>query len=58
MNGRDHPSRSVHVFHVGKMRMKLCRGWITKSREIYSSSMQVKVVMFEKGKILHKTEKK
>ncbi|PQM42758.1 stomatal closure-related actin-binding protein 3 [Prunus yedoensis var. nudiflora] len=23
------------------MRMKLSRGWITKSREIYSSSMQV-----------------
>ncbi|XP_061991173.1 stomatal closure-related actin-binding protein 3-like isoform X1 [Rosa rugosa] len=41
MNGRDHPSRSVHVFHVGKMRMKLCRGWITKSRENYSSSMQL-----------------
>ncbi|KAB1199678.1 hypothetical protein CJ030_MR0G018469 [Morella rubra] len=41
MNGQDHPSHSVHVFHVGKMRIKLSRGWITKAREIYSSSMQV-----------------
>ncbi|CAB4286338.1 unnamed protein product [Prunus armeniaca] len=41
VNGQDHPSHSVHAFHVGKMRMKLSRGWITKSREIYSSSMQL-----------------
>lgn len=41
MNGQDHPSHSVHVFHVGKMRIKLSRGWITKAREIYSSSMQL-----------------
>lgn len=41
MNGQDHPSHSVHVFHVGKMRIKLCRGWITKARENYSLSMQV-----------------
>ncbi|XP_062168054.1 stomatal closure-related actin-binding protein 2-like [Alnus glutinosa] len=41
MNGQDHPSHSVHAFHVGKMRIKLCRGWITKARENYSLSMQL-----------------
>ncbi|XAR69537.1 hypothetical protein NMG60_11001166 [Bertholletia excelsa] len=41
MNGRNYSSKSVHLFHVGKMRMKLCRGWITKARESYSSSMQL-----------------
>ncbi|GLT88064.1 hypothetical protein SLE2022_061060 [Rubroshorea leprosula] len=41
MNGQDHSSHSTHVFNVGKMRIKLCRGWITKSREIYSTSMQL-----------------
>ncbi|KAG5242515.1 stomatal closure-related actin-binding protein [Salix suchowensis] len=39
MNGQDHASHSVHAFNVGKMRIKLCRGWITKAREIYSMSM-------------------
>ncbi|KAK9290578.1 hypothetical protein L1049_008749 [Liquidambar formosana] len=41
MNGQDHPSHSVHIFHVGKLRMKLCKGWITKARESYSTSMQL-----------------
>ena len=41
MNGKDHSSHSVHSFNVGRMRIKLCRGWITKAREIYSPSMQV-----------------
>ncbi|XP_057467106.1 stomatal closure-related actin-binding protein 1-like [Actinidia eriantha] len=41
MNGQNYSSRSVHLFHVGKMRMKLCRGWITKARESYSKSMQL-----------------
>ncbi|KAL6988069.1 Stomatal closure-related actin-binding protein 1 [Sarracenia purpurea var. burkii] len=41
MNGKNYSSHSVHLFHVGKMRMKLCRGWITKARESYSSSMQL-----------------
>ncbi|GMH28317.1 hypothetical protein Nepgr_030160 [Nepenthes gracilis] len=41
MNGQDHPSHSVHVLHVGKTRMKLCKGWMTKSRESYSSAMQL-----------------
>ncbi|KAG8649026.1 stomatal closure-related actin-binding protein 3 isoform X2 [Manihot esculenta] len=41
MNGQDHPSHSVHTFNVGKMRIKLCRGWITKAREIYSASVQL-----------------
>ncbi|KAK8588845.1 hypothetical protein V6N12_023258 [Hibiscus sabdariffa] len=39
INGQDHPSRSTHAFNIGKMRIKLCRGWITKSRENYSTSM-------------------
>ncbi|KAI4348578.1 hypothetical protein L6164_009287 [Bauhinia variegata] len=41
MNGQNHSSHSVHAFHVGRMRIKLCRGWITKAREIYSPSMQL-----------------
>ncbi|GAA0145938.1 hypothetical protein LIER_06009 [Lithospermum erythrorhizon] len=41
MNGRNYSSRSVHVFHVGKSRMKLSRGWITKARDSYSKSMQL-----------------
>ncbi|KAF7823917.1 stomatal closure-related actin-binding protein 3-like [Senna tora] len=41
MDGQDHSSHSVHAFHVGRMRIKLCRGWFTKAREIYSPSMQV-----------------
>ncbi|KAA8517348.1 hypothetical protein F0562_017646 [Nyssa sinensis] len=41
MNGQNYSSRSVHLFHVGKMRMKLCKGWITKARESYSTSMQL-----------------
>ncbi|KAJ8751869.1 hypothetical protein K2173_026070 [Erythroxylum novogranatense] len=41
MNGQQHPSHSVHVFNMGKMRIKLCRGWITRAREIYSTSMQL-----------------
>ncbi|KAK4769157.1 hypothetical protein SAY86_027307 [Trapa natans] len=41
INGQDHPSNSTHVFHVGKMRVKLSRGWISKAREIYSTSMQL-----------------
>ncbi|KAL9251261.1 Stomatal closure-related actin-binding protein 2-like protein [Drosera capensis] len=41
MKGQDYSSHSVHVLHVGKTRMKLCRGWMTKCRESYSSSMQL-----------------
>nr|GMC90271.1 stomatal closure-related actin-binding protein 3-like [Ipomoea batatas] len=41
MNGRNYSSRSVHSFHVGKMRMKLNKGWITKARDSYSGSMQL-----------------
>ncbi|KAF8063119.1 hypothetical protein N665_1184s0007 [Sinapis alba] len=40
MNGKEHASRS-HVFTVGRTRIKLSRGWITKAREIYSTSMQL-----------------
>lgn len=41
MNGHDYPSHSVHVFHVGRSRLKLSRGWINKTRESYSTSMQL-----------------
>ncbi|KAK8550707.1 hypothetical protein V6N13_119215 [Hibiscus sabdariffa] len=41
MNGADHPSESIHVLHVGKMRMKLCKGKTTITKEYYSSSMQL-----------------
>lgn len=41
MNGRNYSSHSTHAFHIGKMRMKLCRGWITKARDSYSGSMQL-----------------
>lgn len=41
MNGMDHPSESIHVLHVGKMRMKLCKGNTTVAKEYYSSSMQL-----------------
>ncbi|XP_071706938.1 stomatal closure-related actin-binding protein 1-like isoform X2 [Rutidosis leptorrhynchoides] len=40
MNGVDHPSESIHVLHVGKMRMKLSKGKTTMAKEYYSSSMQ------------------
>ncbi|PIN25015.1 hypothetical protein CDL12_02251 [Handroanthus impetiginosus] len=41
MNGRNYSSQSAHLFHIGKTRIKLSRGWITKSRESYSRSMQL-----------------
>ncbi|KAJ4978931.1 hypothetical protein NE237_009711 [Protea cynaroides] len=41
MNGKDHPPHCVHIFHVGRMRIKLCKGRITKAKENYSSSMQL-----------------
>ncbi|XP_057547626.1 stomatal closure-related actin-binding protein 3-like [Amaranthus tricolor] len=41
MNGQDYPSHSVHIFNVGKSRLKLSRGWINKTRESYSTAMQL-----------------
>nr|XP_043632142.1 stomatal closure-related actin-binding protein 1-like [Erigeron canadensis] len=41
MNGDEHPSESVHVLHVGKMRMKLCKGKTTVAKEYYSPTMQL-----------------
>jgi len=41
MNGSHHPTESIHVLHVGKMRIKLCKGKTTIAKEYYSSSMQV-----------------
>ncbi|GKV26294.1 hypothetical protein SLEP1_g35626 [Rubroshorea leprosula] len=41
MNGTNHPSESIHVLHVGKMRMKLSKGKTTITKEYYSSSMQL-----------------
>lgn len=46
MNGVDHPSESIHVLHVGKMRMKLRKGKTTNAKEYYSISMQVFVLKF------------
>ena len=43
MNGTDEPSQSIHVLHVGKMRMKICKGKTTVAKEYYSSAMQVRV---------------
>jgi hypothetical protein len=42
MNGKDYSSHSVHVFHIGKLRIKLRKGWSTKARESYSTMMKVK----------------
>ena len=41
MNGCDYPSHSVHVLHVGKTRIELCRGWMSKTRESCSTSMEL-----------------
>ncbi|GLT81785.1 hypothetical protein SLE2022_002190 [Rubroshorea leprosula] len=41
MNGTNNPSESIHVLHVGKMRMKLSKGKTTITKEYYSSSMQL-----------------
>ncbi|CAN1752475.1 Stomatal closure-related actin-binding protein 3 [Linum perenne] len=41
INGQDNSSQSVHSFSVGKTRIKLSRGWITKGRDIYSASMKL-----------------
>lgn len=41
MNGVNHPSESIHVLHVGRMRIKLRKGKTTVAKEYYSTSMQV-----------------
>ncbi|KAL9143236.1 hypothetical protein ABFS82_14G223200 [Erythranthe guttata] len=41
MNGVDHPSPSIHILHIGKMRMKLRKGQTTLTKEYYSNSMQI-----------------
>ncbi|XP_061356369.1 stomatal closure-related actin-binding protein 1-like isoform X2 [Gastrolobium bilobum] len=41
INGSHHPNESIHLLHVGKMRMKLCKGKTTIAKEYYSSSMQL-----------------
>ncbi|KAG2391002.1 hypothetical protein LR48_Vigan07g037300 [Vigna angularis] len=40
MNGSP-SAESIHVLHVGKMRIKLCKGKTTIAKEYYSSSMQL-----------------
>lgn len=42
MSGEDHTSESIHLFHVGKMRIKLCKGKTVIAKEYYSSAMQVR----------------
>ncbi|XP_074292482.1 stomatal closure-related actin-binding protein 1-like [Silene latifolia] len=41
MNGVDQQSQTIHVLHVGKMRMKLCKGTTVVAKEYYSSTMQL-----------------
>ncbi|CAA2997316.1 stomatal closure-related actin-binding 1 [Olea europaea subsp. europaea] len=41
INGVDNQSQSIHVLHVGKMRMKLCKGKTTVAKEYYSNSIFV-----------------
>lgn len=41
MNGKNYSSNSSHLFQVGKTRIKLSRGWITKARDSYSTPMQL-----------------
>ncbi|KAG0481035.1 hypothetical protein HPP92_011893 [Vanilla planifolia] len=41
MNGNDLLSNSLHVFHVGKLRLKLSKGKSTRAKEFYSSAMQL-----------------
>lgn len=40
-NGADHPSQSIHILHVGKMRIKLRKGKTLLTKEYYSNSMQL-----------------
>lgn len=40
-NGVEHPLESIHVLHIGRMRMKLSKEKTTVAKEYYSSSMQV-----------------
>lgn len=46
MNGVNHLSESIHVFHVGRMRIKLCKGKTTVAKENFSASMQVFYMFF------------
>ncbi|RAL45916.1 hypothetical protein DM860_006070 [Cuscuta australis] len=41
MNGVDQPSQSIYVLHIGKMRIKLCKGKTNVAKEYYSTSMQL-----------------
>lgn len=41
MNGTDHTSETIHVLHIGRMRMKLCKGKTNVAKEYYSTSMQL-----------------
>ncbi|XP_059430501.1 stomatal closure-related actin-binding protein 1 [Corylus avellana] len=41
MNGVNYASESIHVLHVGKMRIKLCKGKTTLAKEYYSTLMQL-----------------
>ncbi|XP_015873238.3 stomatal closure-related actin-binding protein 1 [Ziziphus jujuba] len=41
MNDANYSSESIHVFHVGKMRIKLCKAKTTIAKEYYSASMQL-----------------
>lgn len=40
-NGNDYESDLVHVFHIGKLRLKLSKGRTAKAKNYYSTSMQL-----------------
>ncbi|KAJ4755284.1 stomatal closure actin-binding-like protein [Rhynchospora pubera] len=41
MNGQNYPSPSIHALHIGRLRIKLCKGNSILAKEFYSSAMQV-----------------
>ncbi|KAJ3698111.1 hypothetical protein LUZ61_001816 [Rhynchospora tenuis] len=41
MNGQNYPSASIHALHIGRLRIKLCKGNSILAKEFYYSAMQV-----------------
>ncbi|XP_049931687.1 stomatal closure-related actin-binding protein 1 isoform X2 [Nymphaea colorata] len=46
VNGLEQSSHPIHVFHIGKMKIKLYKGRAIKAKESYSSSMQANERIF------------
>lgn len=62
MTGAEQPSEAIHSLHVGKMRMKLCKGKTTIVKEYYSNSMQVRAIIHSSRNtyartVVHSSEK-